>query len=164
MLILTQAPLSVMLSPQPPEEQCNARRLCSGGSVLYVIVNDFDFFYIQSWTKTQWRDSQQAWSRIVISTDGKSLSLGLQTPCSESPCLVYGLRWVLACVDLFLNFGTYHADFFHLSPSPHSEGGVFKAHLTFPKDYPLRPPKMKFITDIWHPNGRYRWNMLSVLL
>ncbi|KAA8586433.1 hypothetical protein FQN60_000269 [Etheostoma spectabile] len=31
-------------------------------------------------------------------------------------------------------------------------GGVFKAHLTFPKDYPLRPPKMKFITDIWHPN------------
>lgn len=39
--------------------------------------------------------------------------------------------------------------------SVHSEGGVFKAHLTFPKDYPLRPPKMKFITDIWHPNGRY---------
>lgn len=37
----------------------------------------------------------------------------------------------------------------------HSEGGVFKAHLTFPKDYPLRPPKMKFITDIWHPNGTY---------
>ncbi|KAG7483717.1 hypothetical protein MATL_G00041340 [Megalops atlanticus] len=32
------------------------------------------------------------------------------------------------------------------------EGGVFKAHLTFPRDYPLRPPKMKFITDIWHPN------------
>lgn len=39
--------------------------------------------------------------------------------------------------------------------SVHSEGGVFKAHLTFPKDYPLRPPKMKFITDIWHPNGMY---------
>ncbi|XP_071992247.1 ubiquitin-conjugating enzyme E2 G1 isoform X1 [Engystomops pustulosus] len=32
------------------------------------------------------------------------------------------------------------------------EGGVFKAHLTFPRDYPLRPPKMKFITEIWHPN------------
>ncbi|KAM9061489.1 ubiquitin-conjugating enzyme E2 G1 [Monodelphis domestica] len=32
------------------------------------------------------------------------------------------------------------------------EGGVFKAHLTFPKDYPLRPPEMKFITEIWHPN------------
>lgn len=32
------------------------------------------------------------------------------------------------------------------------EGGFFKCHLCFPKDYPLRPPKMKFLTDIWHPN------------
>uniref|UniRef100_A0A671G5U3 UBC core domain-containing protein n=1 Tax=Rhinolophus ferrumequinum TaxID=59479 RepID=A0A671G5U3_RHIFE len=31
------------------------------------------------------------------------------------------------------------------------EGGVFKAHLTFPKDYPLQPPKMKFIREICHP-------------
>lgn len=46
----------------------------------------------------------------------------------------------------------------------HSEGGVFKAHLTFPKDYPLRPPKMKFITDIWHPNGRYRCSTLCMIL
>lgn len=35
-----------------------------------------------------------------------------------------------------------------------SEGGFFKANLTFPRDYPLRPPKMKFITEIWHPNGK----------
>lgn len=26
--------------------------------------------------------------------------------------------------------------------------GVFKT-----KDDPLRPPKMKFVTEIWHPNG-----------
>lgn len=45
----------------------------------------------------------------------------------------------------------------------HSEGGVFKAHLTFPKDYPLRPPKMKFITDIWHPNGRCRCCALWII-
>ncbi|XP_064392538.1 ubiquitin-conjugating enzyme E2 G1-like [Halichondria panicea] len=32
------------------------------------------------------------------------------------------------------------------------EGGYFKAHLIFPKEYPQRPPKMKFITEIWHPN------------
>lgn len=37
-----------------------------------------------------------------------------------------------------------------------SEGGYFKAHLLFPKEYPQRPPKMKFITDIWHPNGEHR--------
>eukprot|EP01136_Pigoraptor_vietnamica_P036537 Opistho-1_new@103262 len=32
------------------------------------------------------------------------------------------------------------------------EGGFFKAHLIFPKEYPQRPPKMKFITEIYHPN------------
>jgi len=35
-----------------------------------------------------------------------------------------------------------------------SEGGFFKAHLYFPREYPLRPPKMKFITEIWHPNSK----------
>ena len=24
--------------------------------------------------------------------------------------------------------------------------------MTFPKDYPNNPPKMKFISEIWHPN------------
>ncbi|KAL4002673.1 Ubiquitin-conjugating enzyme E2 13 [Acanthocheilonema viteae] len=33
-----------------------------------------------------------------------------------------------------------------------SEGGFFKALLEFPKEYPLLPPKMKFISEIWHPN------------
>lgn len=32
------------------------------------------------------------------------------------------------------------------------EFGVFKASLTFPKDYPMSPPKMKFLSDICHPN------------
>ena len=32
-------------------------------------------------------------------------------------------------------------------------GGVFPAELKFPKDYPLMPPTMKFLCDIWHPNG-----------
>ncbi|VBB25550.1 unnamed protein product [Acanthocheilonema viteae] len=32
------------------------------------------------------------------------------------------------------------------------EGGFFKALLEFPKEYPLLPPKMKFISEIWHPN------------
>ncbi|VDM40076.1 unnamed protein product [Toxocara canis] len=33
-----------------------------------------------------------------------------------------------------------------------SEGGLFKAELDFPKDYPQRPPKMRFTSEIWHPN------------
>lgn len=35
------------------------------------------------------------------------------------------------------------------------EGGVFPAELKFPKDYPLMPPTMKFLCDIWHPNGTH---------
>lgn len=33
------------------------------------------------------------------------------------------------------------------------EGGIFPAELKFPKDYPLAPPTMKFLGEIWHPNG-----------
>ena len=38
------------------------------------------------------------------------------------------------------------------------EGGVFPAELKFPKDYPLSPPKMKFLVGeggLWHPNGTF---------
>ncbi|KAF2458568.1 ubiquitin-conjugating enzyme/RWD-like protein [Lineolata rhizophorae] len=31
-------------------------------------------------------------------------------------------------------------------------GGFFRARLSFPQDYPLMPPKMRFITPIYHPN------------
>ncbi|KAH6570581.1 hypothetical protein BASA50_004787 [Batrachochytrium salamandrivorans] len=31
-------------------------------------------------------------------------------------------------------------------------GGVFTAILTFPKDYPLSPPVMKFTCPMYHPN------------
>lgn len=37
------------------------------------------------------------------------------------------------------------------------EGGIFPAELKFPKDYPLSPPKMRFLVGgeggLWHPNG-----------
>jgi len=33
------------------------------------------------------------------------------------------------------------------------EGGVFAAELQFPKDYPLSPPSMRFLGEVWHPNG-----------
>ncbi|KXN73924.1 ubiquitin-conjugating enzyme [Conidiobolus coronatus NRRL 28638] len=32
------------------------------------------------------------------------------------------------------------------------EGGVFSAVLTFPKDYPMSPPEMKFTCEMFHPN------------
>ena len=32
------------------------------------------------------------------------------------------------------------------------EGGFFKATLSFPEDYPNKPPVMTFTTPMWHPN------------
>ncbi|CAJ0942620.1 unnamed protein product, partial [Mesorhabditis belari] len=37
-------------------------------------------------------------------------------------------------------------------PDTYYEGGFFKALLEFPKDYPQRPPKMRFVSEMWHPN------------
>ncbi|PIK48102.1 putative ubiquitin-conjugating enzyme E2 G1-like [Apostichopus japonicus] len=37
-------------------------------------------------------------------------------------------------------------------PDTFYDGGCFKAHLIFTSEYPLKPPKMKFISEIWHPN------------
>jgi ubiquitin-conjugating enzyme E2 G2 len=36
------------------------------------------------------------------------------------------------------------------------EGGVFEAELRFPEDYPLKPPEMRFLHRMWHPNGTRR--------
>jgi len=30
--------------------------------------------------------------------------------------------------------------------------GIFKAIMNFPEDYPNSPPKMKFLSEFWHPN------------
>ena len=35
--------------------------------------------------------------------------------------------------------------------TPYS-GGIFPAELRFPRDYPLSPPSMRFVGEVWHPN------------
>jgi ubiquitin-conjugating enzyme E2 R len=31
-------------------------------------------------------------------------------------------------------------------------GGVFQLHMTFPPEYPMAPPALRFTSDFWHPN------------
>ena len=37
-------------------------------------------------------------------------------------------------------------------PGTPFEGGIFPAILTFPRDYPLNPPSMRFTCEMFHPN------------
>jgi len=37
-------------------------------------------------------------------------------------------------------------------PDTFYEGGYFKARMDFPQDYPHKPPKMRFVSKMWHPN------------
>jgi hypothetical protein len=37
-----------------------------------------------------------------------------------------------------------------------SEGGFFKAELKFPPEFPNKPPEMRFLSDMWHPNSAPR--------
>lgn len=32
------------------------------------------------------------------------------------------------------------------------EGGVFRARLSFPYNYPVMPPTLRFLSEMWHPN------------
>ena len=37
-------------------------------------------------------------------------------------------------------------------PGTPYEGGTYTIDIKIPNDYPFRPPHMKFVTKVWHPN------------
>lgn len=40
---------------------------------------------------------------------------------------------------------------------------IFKAELIFPFDFPSRPPTMRFISPMWHPNSLFGFIDLIVV-
>lgn len=50
------------------------------------------------------------------------------------------------------------------------EGGFFKAQMQFPDDFPLMPPTMTFLSEMWHPNSSFLlllvlvWGLLALFL
>lgn len=34
-----------------------------------------------------------------------------------------------------------------------SEKGIFELKMTFPADYPMKPPELVFVSEFYHPNG-----------
>ncbi|PNP55664.1 hypothetical protein THARTR1_04188 [Trichoderma harzianum] len=49
-----------------------------------------------------------------------------------------------------------------------AQGGIFKLELFLPDDYPMTPPKIRFLTKIFHPNvdklGRICLDIRTILL
>lgn len=79
-----------------------------------------------------------------------------QTLALENLCPRTGLGSPFDCPGC-RGFRPPHACFLHSLPrGPEDtcfEFGVFPATLSFPLDYPLSPPKMRFTCEMFHPNS-----------
>lgn len=63
-------------------------------------------------------------------------------------------EWEALITYVFMSCDSHLIIAFFRGPEDSSfEGGVFVTELVFPQDYPLSPPKMKFVSDMFHPNG-----------
>ena len=64
-----------------------------------------------------------------------------------TPCSVPGI----SAIPHSDNLRYFDVEIYGPSQSPY-EGGVFKLELFLPDDYPMTPPKIRFLTKLYHPN------------
>ena len=60
------------------------------------------------------------------------------------------------------NIAKWHATIIGPEDTPYA-GGVFKLNINFPKEYPIKPPEIKFITNIYHCNISDGYICLDIL-
>ncbi|KIX09515.1 uncharacterized protein Z518_00595 [Rhinocladiella mackenziei CBS 650.93] len=60
-------------------------------------------------------------------------------------------KWVRIDVDEE-NIHHWNLALMVLNPESLYYGGYFKAQMSFPKDYPYKPPDFRFSKPLWHPN------------
>lgn len=89
-------------------------------------------------------DSDRPSGYLVVSF--AFLSFAFQGDCPLALCLILEIVVSNMTTSLFANCFTC------------SDGGLFKARLTFPSDYPYMPPTMRFTSDMWHPNSTFICN------
>jgi len=77
-------------------------------------------------------------STLRLLADLKAIQKDPPTGCSASP---------LTADDL----SVWNATIFGPEDTPW-EGGVFSLRLSFGEDYPVRPPRVRFTCDMFHPN------------
>jgi len=61
------------------------------------------------------------------------------------------------------NMYTWDAMIVGPTDSPYA-GGMFKLEIHFPSDYPFKPPKVTFLTKIYHPNINSHGNICLDIL
>uniref|UniRef100_A0A095AT01 E2 ubiquitin-conjugating enzyme n=1 Tax=Schistosoma haematobium TaxID=6185 RepID=A0A095AT01_SCHHA len=79
-----------------------------------------------------------------------SLSLPARSKSTDA-CLAVNYVNIFEAISLFANYAYLYDEESYNDEPPYNKG-AFKIEITFPVEYPFKPPKVIFKTRIYHPN------------